>query len=192
MNGDRSVGRRSVPWDVEIARYNFGANCGPICFAALFGIDVCDALQFFSHFSDHRRTNVVEMKRVLMAASLNSFPMPCRGRAFPRFGVALVQWLGPWMATDFQSRTSLRHTHWIAVDHDWVFDHNAGEWLTASAWTNEFVPGCLNEIDHAAGWDLRCAFEITGYISSCPSTSAIGREVSADALANFNLCERTF
>lgn len=153
------LSERFVPWDIAIARYNFGANCGPISFAAALRLEVCDAMQYFPHFSDgfRRWTNSTQMTDALAAAGVDSI----RSRLnFPNSGVALIQWLGPWTATDFFSRFSLRYSHWVAVDEDAIFDPNAGRWQSIENWQRNFVPECLANIPRCTGWAVKYGIQI--------------------------------
>lgn len=159
-----------VPWDIEIARFNFGANCGPIAFAVSTQMEVCDAMQYFPHFADaHRRwTNSLQMGAALDAAGIHAQRLR---QSFPTAGLALIQWLGPWTQPDFFSRHSLRYTHWVAVADEEIFDPNAGQWLTKSNWSSEFASACLSEIRSASGWAVKYGFGISSSRYNCPSTS---------------------
>src|SRR5437667_11469132 len=82
-----------VPWDIEIARINFGANCGPASFAAITGKEVCRVMGHFHHFEHSRWTNLTQMLRAFAATDYGTKVHKC---VLPARGVALVQWLGPW------------------------------------------------------------------------------------------------
>src|SRR5438067_2495399 len=104
------LNQRFVPWDLEVANINFGANCGPASFAAVLGLEVCSALQHFPNFIDRPWCNFTQMKRALRSCSVQFDILPS---ALPKQGLALVQWLGPWVSRDFGGRRSLKYTHWI-------------------------------------------------------------------------------
>jgi hypothetical protein len=53
---------RFIPWDIEVAQINFGANCGPVSFAAITEREVCRAMRFFPHFEDYQYTTVTQMR----------------------------------------------------------------------------------------------------------------------------------
>src|SRR5438477_13185199 len=87
-----------VPWDIEVARINFGANCGPASFAAVTRREVCRVIGHFPHFERVRWTNLTQMLRAFAEAGYST---EVRRRVLPAPGVALVQWLGPWTEQDF-------------------------------------------------------------------------------------------
>jgi len=156
-----------VPWDIEVARINFGANCGPVSFAAITGKEVCRVMRHFLHFKHSPWTNLTQMRRALADAGFMTAVQKC---AFPNHGVALVQWLGPWTEKDFFSRWSLAHTHWVAVDGEWIFDHTVGEWQMFEEWGKvawEFV----SEIPRATGWRVKYSVEVSkvNLAASCPA-----------------------
>jgi hypothetical protein len=105
MNANREAAIPSfVPWDTEIARINFGANCGPAVFAAVTEREVCRVMQYFPHFPQRSWTNLTQMLRAFLEAGCGTQVQRC---AAPSHGVALVQWLGPWTEKQFFSRWSL-------------------------------------------------------------------------------------
>jgi hypothetical protein len=64
---------RSVPWDIEVARYSFGASCGPVAFAVAIKAEVCDVMQFFPQFAQNRRwTNSVQMRAALVTVAVQA------------------------------------------------------------------------------------------------------------------------
>ena len=82
-----------VPWDIDVARINFGANCGPAAFAAVTQKEVCRVMQYFPHFPGCNWTNLTQMLRAFAMSGYGTCVERC---AAPSRGVALVQWLGPW------------------------------------------------------------------------------------------------
>ena len=150
-----------VPWDVEVARVNFGANCGPAAFAAVTQQEVCRVMQYFPQFPECRWTNLTQMLRAFAEAGYATQVQKC---AAPSRGVALVQWLGPWTEKQFFSRWSLIHTHWIGVESDRVFDHNACCWQTLGEWAAGTAAGLIAEVRRATGWRIKYGVEVTGEV----------------------------
>jgi hypothetical protein len=146
-----------VPWDIEVARLNFGANCGPAAFAALVGTEVCRVMRYFPHFEHVKWTNLTQMLRAVESAD---FAAELRRRAFPSRGLALIQWLGPWTQKDFFSRWSLPHTHWVAVEGPWVFDHTAEKWQRLQDWAESVAKEFVSEIPRATGWAVKYGVEV--------------------------------
>jgi hypothetical protein len=82
-----------VPWDIEVARLNFGANCGPSAFAAATGREVCRIMRYFAHFEQSQCwTNLTHMRRAFEQAGYNT---EVSRLEMPVVGVALIQWTGP-------------------------------------------------------------------------------------------------
>jgi len=152
-----SVAPRYVPWDIEVARINFGANCGPASFATATRREVCRIMQYFAHFDHSPWTTLTQMRRAFLAAGQAIEVYRCR---MPTRGVVLVQWLGPWTQKDLFSRWSLVHTHWIAVEDEWIFDCTAGEWQTRFEWQRRTASAFLSDIPHACGWAVKYGIEV--------------------------------
>lgn len=147
-----------VPWDIEVARINFGANCGPAAFAAVTQREVCRVMQYFPHFPERRWTNLTQMLRAFDAAGFVTRVEKC---VAPSRGVALVQWLGPWTKRQFYSRWSLVYTHWVGIDGDWIFDHNACCWQMLGEWSEGTAAELIAEIPHATGWRIKYGVVVT-------------------------------
>jgi len=160
---------RYVPWDVDIARINFRANCGPISFAAILGAEVCSIIQFFPEFPDKPWCNFTQMKRALRSYGVRFQPLRAQ---LPSRGLALVQWLGPWTARDFFGRKSLNYTHWIAINNSLVFDHTVEQWLPLAEWKRDVAASFLQEIPGAIGWDVRFGIELKNSNTAVPVSMA--------------------
>jgi len=152
-----------IPWDVEIARLNFGANCGPSSLAAILGKEVCRVMCYFPHFEYSRWTNLTQMRRAFDEAG---YSVKVRRCELPTHGVALIQWLGPWTKRDFFSRWSLIHTHWVAVSENYVFDHTECKWQTLEEWSGQVAPRFIENIPQAHGWAVKYGVETTKPSSS--------------------------
>ena len=164
-----------VPWDIEVARLNFGANCGPSAFAAATGRDVCRIMRYFAHFEQSQCwTNLTQMRSAFEEAG---YVTEVSRMKLPAVGVALIQWTGPWTEKHFFSRWSLVHTHWIAVNNGRVFDHTVGAWQTLSQWISDTASGFLDEIPQASGWSVKYGVEVRSnsrwFESSCCSSASL-------------------
>lgn len=160
---------RFIPWDIEVAQYNFGANCGPVSFAVASGRQVCRVMQHFQHFEAKPWTNLTQMRQAFEETGVTPIT---HKREWPRFGVALIQWLGPWTQHDFFARWSLHHTHWVAVDRDWVFDHTEVRWMPRTEWAETVAPLFLEEIPHATGWAVKYGLESKSSIWAVSDSAA--------------------
>ena len=171
-----------VPWDIEVARLNFGANCGPSAFAATTGREVCRVMCHFPHFVTSNWTTLTHMRRAFVEAG---FVVTVQKRALPTLGVALVQWLGPWTARDFFSRWSLFHTHWIAVHGEHVFDHTIGEWQTLTTWERTVAAEFITNTPRATGWSVKYGIEVYRENNACRGSTNSG--LSRDMVSAFSL-----
>lgn len=149
--------QRYVPWDLDVARVNFAANCGPISFAAILEMEVCLVMRYFSDFLEKPWCNFTQMKRALRSYGVRYESL--RGR-LPSVGLALVQWLGPWTARDFFGRNSLSYTHWIAVDDSLIFDHTVEQWLPIDVWERDVAADFVQQTPGATGWDIKFGIEL--------------------------------
>jgi hypothetical protein len=167
-----------VPWDIAVARVNFGANCGPASFAALVGREVCRVIGHFPQFEHSKWTNLTQMLRALESADYDA---EVRRRVFPSRGLALIQWLGPWTERDFFSRWSLSHTHWVAVEGPWVFDHTVEKWQGLRAWAGSVTKEFVSEIPMATGWAVKYGVEAKKktVVGLSPPARALARRVPA-------------
>lgn len=122
----------------------------------------------WSGFDQKRYTNPS-----MMNDALRSIGRPWRkiGKDWPIYGLARVQWEGPWTAPGVPMRVRYRHTHWIGVDHAddgarGIFDINAMNngtgWVSFSEWWGILVPWLLEQCEPGASgiWHLTHAIEV--------------------------------
>ena len=158
-----------VPWDLEIARNNFGANCGPASFAAVTGDRVCLIMQYFLHFEHSKWTNLTQMRQAFRMAGHDYCLLK---RRLPTVGVALVQWMGPWTERDFFARNSLPYTHWVGVIGDWIFENSLENWVSLSEWSAWAQSECVKSIPTATHWAVKYGVELSNSSASCRTGSA--------------------
>lgn len=165
---------RFVPWDIDVAGHNFGANCGPVSFATVSRCEVCRVMRYFHGFEERRWTNLTQMRRAFAESGAQVETLK---RTWPAQGVALIQWLGPWTERDFFGGWTLVHTHWVAVDGNLVFDHSVRCWLDRAEWVATIVPTYLAEIPRASGWAVKYGLQANNSIcrGSDHETSVVGR-----------------
>lgn len=108
----------SAPW----------ASSGPIALAALLRRPLAEIRSAFpAQMPGRTWTNLRQMHRALdhlrlryHATQEERAPLPTAtgwpAKAWPRRGLVLVQWRGPWEAPERRLADSLRHTQWIAVE----------------------------------------------------------------------------
>src|SRR5690606_20100009 len=97
---------------------------------------------------------------------------PAAAADWPRYGLARIQWEGPWTKPGVPARVAYRHTHWVgaawseARGEFGIFDINAigngTGWSSERDWARLLVPWLLHECepDASGGWYLTHAVEI--------------------------------
>lgn len=146
-----------IPWDIHLAQECFDANCGPISFAVSVKEEVTDMMRFFPRFPIQGYTTLKDIRR---ACKMYGVENKVLHGELPHRGLALVQWLGPWMKNDFHGKRSAKHTHWIAIDGDRCFDFNDSRWMDLDDWKSFFAVEFLEEIPGATGWTIKYGVEI--------------------------------
>jgi hypothetical protein len=110
----------------------------------------------------------------LMWAVLNSIGVRWKiiknTQNWPKYGLARVQWEGPWTAPGVPMRARYRHTHWVGSmaiegEEQNIFDINCicvGGWVPLSEWSSAVVPWLLREVEPKANgkWHLTHVVEV--------------------------------
>jgi hypothetical protein len=172
--------------DVQRGAEEWGLNCGPAAIAAIAGTTLDELRPHLGDFESKRYTNPTLMWSILNNLKLRwrNILTQCSSEnqgmlAWPSFGLARIQWEGPWTAPGVPMRVRYRHTHWVAVvtDSGWynnmepgssepnIFDVNCmcvGGWVPLSEWANSVVPWLLGECEPKANgkWHLTHVVEI--------------------------------
>lgn len=152
----------------------WGFNCGPAAVAAVTGMTL-DALRpHLGGFELKHYTNPTLMWEILknlgVEFSKTTFPgaecITPRSEHWPKYGLARIQWEGPWTKPGVPIQARYRQTHWIGVSGGYVFDINAmevGGWIPRKQWTESLVPWLLeNYYPKADGnWHITHSVEVT-------------------------------
>lgn len=160
--------------DVCRANDEWGCNCGPAAVAAIMDMTLDDARPHMSDFEAKGYTNPTTM-----FAALKNIGRPWReigprdhtvGRPWPTYGLARIQWEGPWTKPGVPMRARYRSTHWVgsASREDGaigVFDVNAigngSGWVSLKDWARIVVPSILETFKRADGkWYITHAIEV--------------------------------
>ena len=153
--------------DVSDAYEEWGLNCGPGSLAAVLGLAIAEVRPHMGDFEEKHYTNPT-----LMWAALRSLGVDFtvkRQRDFPSYGLARIQWEGPWTAPGVPARVAYRHSHWVGAaglgDRAMIFDINAmqvGGWIGAKVWSKRLVPWLLENCEPKAtgGWFVTHAVSI--------------------------------
>src|SRR5262249_11571873 len=136
--------------DAVNADRDWGMNCGPGALAGVTGRmldEVRKALPEFGRGRGQKHyTNAEMMRGALENLGVVFKITETQGPDLPEYGLARVQWEGPWTEPGQPWEARQRHTHWIGFDA-WaveIFDINAiwlkkgrDGWLWADDWESE-------------------------------------------------------
>ena len=164
--------------DANRAYDEWGANCGPGAIAAICGLTLDELRPHMDDFEAKRYTNPTLMWAVMRSLGVRfSFRGGDLGRAnWPRYGLARVQWEGPWTRPGVPMRARYRHTHWVGAAtlpacggnlQVGIFDINAigngSGWCSLRDWEQTLVPWILENCVPRAdgGWHLTHVVEVS-------------------------------
>lgn len=162
------VRTRFTAGDVDVANAAWGLNCGPAALAAICELTLDEARKHF----ERERPFPGYTNPTLMFAALRS-----TGRRYnavsaahwPNYGLARIQWEGPWTQPGVPIRARYRYTHWVgaatATHGVGVFDVNAlsngSGWCALADWSAVLVPALTVDIRRATGgWHITHAIEV--------------------------------
>ncbi len=156
-------------FDAERASDAWGANCGPAALAAALDVTLDDVRSLFGlEFEAKGYTNPSLMWAALGRSHRRWRKSPIKH--WPSYGLARIQWEGPWTEPGMNPRWAYRHTHWVAVRRTAdmaveVFDVNAlsvGGWIPLDTWRTRLVPWLLRRAVPRAsgGWHITHSIEI--------------------------------
>ncbi len=167
--------------EAESAFDTWGFNCGPAAVAAICGLSLDELRPYLGDFEQKRYTNPTLMRQILknVGASIIEFgrlnwrfEMQRTGRApWPGYGLARVQWEGPWTVPGVPIAARYRQTHWVGAcslnpDDVGIWDvncmNNGSGWVSLEEWTSILVPWLLKECHPRASgkWHLTHVIEI--------------------------------
>lgn len=163
--------------DAERAFIGWGANCGPGAIAAIFGMTLDELRPHMGCFEQRaaRYTNPLLMREILArVAPLTghrwNWTVVQSKTAWPDYGLARVQWEGPWTKPGVPMRVRYRWSHWVGAarinGQIGVFDINAlangSGWSSLDDWNRHIVPWILQTCVPKAdgGWHLTHRVEV--------------------------------
>lgn len=162
----------TCPFNIDTAQaavdaWNF--NCGPAALAAIMGLSPNEVRPHMGDFEKKGYTNPTLMYQALRSVGAEFQDV----ESWPKWGLARVQWEGPWTMPGVPIRARYRHTHWVGcaggrgeLPPQWIFDINCmcdGGWEPYDVWANEVVPWLIRECAPRADgkWHLTHRIEIT-------------------------------
>jgi hypothetical protein len=156
--------------DAGRAYDEWGANCGPGALAGVMGMTLAEVRPHMGDFERKRYTNPTLMFDCLARAGAR-WTFEKGSRDWPRYGLARIQWEGPWTKPGVPPRVAYRHTHWVgscvrSAANIGIFDINcmeSGGWVSLSDWETLVVPWLLKETEPKADgrWHITHAIEVT-------------------------------
>lgn len=148
-------------------------NCGPGAVCGVCKLTPDQVRPYFEHegFGRKHYTNPTMMRAVLNWLGGHGITYEWKVvNGLPKYGLARVQWGGPWMRDGVPLRARYRHTHWIGFRtsdrvNGFVFDVNAacvGGWLPFPEWDEQLVPWLLKQTEPKADgtWSITHCVEI--------------------------------
>jgi len=151
------------------ANIRWGFNCGPAAIAAIFGMKIDELRPHLGDFEKKGYTNPTLMFSILN--SIKSGWELLNPTAFPKYGLARIQWHGPWMDEGVPIRVRYRQTHWVGVFQEsanniGIFDinslNNGTGWISFEDWKYDLVPFITKGIKKANGeWSVTHGIEVS-------------------------------
>lgn len=163
--------------DADRAFEAWGCNCGPSALAAILGLTLDDARRHVGpDFEARRYTNPTMMLAALFSALGPSGARwsVTRRSAWPSYGLARIQWEGPWTEPGVPMAARYRYTHWVGAhtrssdDRIGVWDVNAmratadgSGWVALEHWSATIVTWILEGYPRASGrWHITHAIDV--------------------------------
>jgi hypothetical protein len=150
----------------------WGFNCGPASLCAVLDLTPDEVRPHMQDFERKGYTNPTLMWAALrsLGAEFTVRSTPLGGaNEWPRWGLARIQWGGPWTKPGVPIAARYRRTHWVGSCRDgaehMVFDVNAtwfGGWLPFAEWSGQLVPWLLREVEPKAdgAWWITHSVEV--------------------------------
>jgi hypothetical protein len=170
--------------DATYAADTWGFNCGPAAVATMMGMTIEQLRPHLGDFETKRYTNPMLMWAILKsvgakwkAKSVREVLLSAHD-AWPDYGLARIQWEGPWTSPGVPIVARYRHTHWVGAmrigNERGIFDvncMNSGGWVSLSHWTRIMVPFILKQCHPKANgdWHLTHSIEVDRLNSGNPN-----------------------
>lgn len=166
--------------DVEAANDAWTFNCGPAALCAITGLSPEQLRPFMGDFESRGYTNPTLMRETLTRLGLRfrwgvmaeQSAAQITKAQLPRFGLARIQWGGPWCNPGVPMQARYRQTHWVATARSCgsrgVFDvnNNTGDnevgWTPFEDWARVVVPAIIATYKRADGmWWVTHSVEVS-------------------------------
>lgn len=154
----------------------WGANCGPGALAACLGWSfakvqpLCEAVGFAEkrYMSPSMMLKAIEAAGLQIAREIVPLPGTPQWVRPLRWGLARVQWTGPWTKPGVPVRAAYGQTHWIHIRRialqvePIIFDINGG-YMAPKRWESEIVPLLTTALPNSrrdGGWYFTHLWEV--------------------------------
>jgi len=142
--------------ETEAASDAWGFNCGPGALCGALGLKPDQVRPHMGDFEAKGYTNPTLMWKALKSLGVKYSIVgddargPEQAIAWPKFGLARIQWGGPWTRAGVPIAARYRQSHWVASWRhaeglQFVFDVNTNGWRTLASWSTQLVPWLLEE-----------------------------------------------
>jgi hypothetical protein len=84
--------------------------------SAITGLTLNEIRPHMGDFETKRYTNPTMMFAALKSVGVRWRTNGKNSTHWPRYGLARIQWEGPWTAPGVPMRVRYRHSHWVGVD----------------------------------------------------------------------------
>lgn len=148
--------------DAHLAFEEWGCNCGPSAIAAICNLTLDEVRPFMGDFEEKKYTNPKLMMQTLTrlgvkfeAGLIGVQARTLGGRPpWPFYGLARVQWEGPWTEPTAHPKARYGYTHWVAscrgTKSTGIFDINAinngSGWVSESDWASVIAPFIMSSV----------------------------------------------
>jgi hypothetical protein len=162
--------------EANAAYETWGFNCGPAAVAAICGLSINELRPHLGDFETKHYTNPTLMRTILLNLVGRGvfFTWHDGNReqlSWPSYGLARVQWEGPWTEPGVPMAARYRHTHWVGVNgHNhsdigiWDVNclNNGTGWVSFRDWHTIIVPHIVKCCHPRASgkWHLSHSVEI--------------------------------
>ena len=143
--------------DAVEAYERWGANCGPAALACMTRMPLEQTRLYLVGFDAKRYTNPTMMFDALRSIGVRWSSRP--GPGWPQYGLARIQWEGPWCDPGVPLRARYRYTHWVGSalsrGSRGIFDvnclNNGTGWVELAEWERVMVPALAANYRRATG-----------------------------------------
>lgn len=156
--------------EADQAHEAWGCNCGPAALAAIVGLTLDEVRPHLKGFDEKRYTNPTMMLDALRSLQVSRRKCWADGEpCWPLYGLARIQWEGPWTLPGVPMRARYRCTHWVgaAVRNGdvGIFDVNCmingTGWTALADWESTVVPHLTAMYPRASGkWHITHGIEV--------------------------------